>query len=523
MEPLELDELQYLHAMATERVLAPAEGRDPCDLAQVGWGVVFPADGDPAVRAALRDLLDHRRQQATARDPAYYREFWGEAGYRPGESKSQFLARHGAAPGPVDPARVPYYLLLVGDGLAIPFAVQYQLDVQYAVGRVSFDTPQEYRRYAVGVVQAETGGAQRRREVAFFAPQNPDDKATERSRRDLVEPLAQRLAAEQTNWQVNTAVADEATKRCLGDLMGGERTPALLVTASHGLGWPVGHPHQSDRQGALVCQEWPGPRAKAPLSDGEYLSAGDVPDEADVHGLIAVLFACYGVGTPEWDMFDHRDEGAGPGRLAGGPLVSALPRRLLAHPRGGALAVAGHVDKAWGYSFTWPGAGRQSEVYRSCLVRLLSGHTIGSAFEYINQRYAELSADLTAALEEVRYGRRPDHLSLATMWTANNEARACIVLGDPAVRLVSSVTVDPVTQHGRPAAGPDLPPDSVSAVPADATVGSPTGADAGPDLVAAVHRLTGAVERLAESVDRLGEEVRAARSTTTPNDGGQGR
>ena len=222
----ELDELRYWHELATERTFAPGEGRDPCDLAQVGWGVVFAHGCDTAVPEALSELLDHRRRQATALNPSFYREFCGEDGYRPGESKSQFLARHGAEPGPVDPEKVPYYLLLVGSGREIPFAVQYQLDVQYAVGRLSFETPEEYRRYAAGVVAAETSGVRRSRDLSFFAPQHAGDRPTELSRHELVEPLAQRLAADHEDWQVHATVAEDATKQCLLGLVGGDRARA---------------------------------------------------------------------------------------------------------------------------------------------------------------------------------------------------------------------------------------------------------------------------------------------------------
>ena len=430
--PDDLHELQLRLRQGNRRQLRAIEGVDPKRLQEAGWGVIFAHDADPRVGEALAPLLELRRRQAGD----YFRIFAGGDGYRRGETKSTFLARHGAGPGPADPAIVPYYLLLVGSPETIPFRFQSQLDVQYAVGRIDFESAEHYAAYAAAVVAAESGRIARDREIGFFGTDNADDPCTRSSCSELVAPLAESLAGQHPDWRVRGLLGEEATKASLSDLIGGPTMPALLFTASHGLELSSDDPRQPSHQGALVCQDWPGPRNwHGAMPQDHYLAADDLPADARLEGLISFHFACFFAGTPRRDEFARlafRDHPAAQARRA---FTAALPQRMLSHSGGAALAAIGHVDRAWGCSFAWQGAGPQLAVFESTLERLLDGHPVGSAVEYFNQRYAELSTMLAAHLQEVERGAPQDPRQLAALWTATNDAGAYVVLGDPAVRL----------------------------------------------------------------------------------------
>jgi len=446
----ELADLQNKSRLGRQAGFRVVEGVDANDLAQAGWAAVFPAVADgseaaarqAAVRDALAPLLTHRRAQASAGGDLYH-EYTGELGYRAGETKQQYLARLGAGPGPVRPQKVPYYLLLVATPEEIPYHIQYQLDVHYAVGRIAFDTLDEYAGYAHSVVEAETGQAARARRATFFGVANPRDSATLLSADHLVLPLVEYLGGRtaQHGFTVDSYLGEAATRGRLVELFGDP--PALLFTAGHGMGFPCGDPGQRERQGALLCQDWGGPGT--PVAREHYFAGEDLPASADLRGMIGVFFACYGGGTPTRDDFMRRALGEAKAQakeLAPASLIARLPQRMLGHPGGGALAVVAHVDRAWGSAFLWidaQGKGKTAkhlDVFESMLDGVLAGKRLGYAMEAFNLRYAELAADLSERLDQIqRYDEPYEDSELAHMWICNNDARNYAVIGDPAVRL----------------------------------------------------------------------------------------
>src|SRR6185436_8783919 len=110
----------------------------------------------------------------------------------------------------------------------------------------------------------------------------------------------------------------------------------------------------------------------------------------NLQGLIAFHFACYAAGTPRLDDFSHQSV-RNPIEIAPHSFVAKLPRRLLAHERGGALAVVGHVERAWGYSFHWNQIGQQLQTFESTLYQIMQGKRLGSAIEFFNTRFAALA------------------------------------------------------------------------------------------------------------------------------------
>jgi hypothetical protein len=410
---------------------------DPNNLTQSGWGIIFAADADPKIKESLRPLLEHRRSQTDT----LFRIFEGENGYRPGDTAPKWLARfpRNVSMQVVDPYRgVPYYLLLVGSPEAIPFEFQYTLDIFWAVGRVHFHSLDDYRQYAESVVSHEASKTVPcKRQAAIFATHHDFDRATQLFANLVAKPLAvgdSPLGAlgKSQGFALQSFIGETATKATLADIFAGRidhGPPALLMTGSHGIEFRADDPRLAEMQGALVCQDWPG---MGKITDDHWFSAADLPSDAHVHGLIWFLFACYGAGCPKMDNFNRF--GPLPRQIAPSAMVTKLPQTLLSKEGGGALAILGHVDRAWAYSFQSERGGSQLQGFRDVMGRILRGERLGQATDQFNVRWAALSTELTDVIRKRQDGSGTD-ADLANLWVSRDDARNYIIFGDPAVQL----------------------------------------------------------------------------------------
>lgn len=433
---LDRGKIQAANALANRPNAAKSLGLPddvlPWDVKNAGWAVVFHKDEDAAVKKEVMRLYEHRCQQIGDDTRVKVLEYDGETDWL------DWLAKYGVDAGNVYPWRVPYYLLLVGGPERIPFDFCQMLSMAYAVGLLHFDDAAAYARYVDSVIAYERGDAKPRSKEAVFFRTNRD-RATTLSAAHLVGPLADGVPA-QNNEPAQLAVAeskgfltrrlwdDAATAAGLAEVFAppaGHTPTAFLFSATHGVGFIQPDPTQPQVQGAIKCQ------------DDTPFGAELLANTANVqcHGMIAFFFACYSAGTPQFDQYVTRTDRT-PLQIAEKPFLAALPKALLSHPQGGALACIGHVERAWNYSFNTQKLGDQLIRYQNALGRILAGKPIGYALTDMYQRYSILYASVAKILEDnKKFGLPIDDKQLVADWAARNDAGGYAVIGDPAICL----------------------------------------------------------------------------------------
>jgi hypothetical protein len=418
--------------------LAPTMSIDMTNPAEAGWTVVVGAE-DPR-RWRMLDIVSRLAEHRGMRGPAL--EFPGGAGARQEDWIGERYLSAAAS-------SRPRYVLLLGGPDVLPFSLQTELAASFAiVGRLDFDTDDDLAAYVDKVIRLDRAPDPVPGPVAVVlgVDWGPLD-VTWLSHRYMARPLADQIDATPP-FETRRLFAGDATKSALLDAMRREH-PALVYTASHGLfaDPSKGIATQRHVNGSICCARFPG----EPVDDYSF-GVDDVPgdDVEFCHGGLFVEFACWGYGTPTESSFDHWAMVTT--RVhAEQPFVAALPKRLLAHPRG-PVGFVGHVDTAWLHGFTDPDYPEPEigelyhsrlEAFRTVVDRsLLRRWPAGYSLEDLHARTAWLSTRLATFLDTTRSRNLeitalPPHqlADLADSFVRRNDSMNFMLLGDPAARV----------------------------------------------------------------------------------------
>lgn len=417
-------------------------GGDPNDLAAQHWALVAPtgARGDRLLEL-VAPLARHRaEQQGVALEQLHT--------FRvpPDMSSRDILAwRHKLQALPFK--EQPRYLLLLGDGDEISFEFQQQLAGDRFVGRLAFPDEAGFTAYVEKVLRAESEPPREERARVLFFTAHDGTAATDIGYRALVQPGMQHCtkARQQGDFPASQlqelgAPGSEPANVLL--TAAAERTPGVLFTLSHGLGPPRdgwgSAEEQRKRQGALS------------LGAGQVLTVGDVSGRPFLPDGLWVFFACFSAGTPARSAYapwlQRLNSRASLSSLRASapvdrrPFVAALPQAALANPEG-PLAVLGHVDLAWAYSFQSISGHNHASRFVGVLRELVKHRRAGVGLSALTRFVAAVNAELTIQYQEeeaaLAEGGVPpqEPYDRAHLWMTRNDLSGYVLLGDPAVRL----------------------------------------------------------------------------------------
>ncbi|MBT2305003.1 hypothetical protein J7E70_31805 [Variovorax paradoxus] len=432
---------QKVAAGASRTLAAPR----PADLRdwrhpEVGWGLVLPAqaglsdaelsradDAPPAIQR----LLASRPGAPVLRwlpvlQQNFLRRYYVDA-------KAQDLSIAAPRTG-IGKGQIPKYLLIYGSPTEIPWAVQYALNMSTFVGRLDL-TGQGLERYVDALISNWAGTASRADSPLLWNVNHGTEDITWLMARAIGDRLWAELQTD-TDLVGRFQLKDElATAQQLVAALQ-ERSPALVVTTSHGCTGPLDDPTKMQQQlGSLVD-------AAHGLVGAKELSAWNPA------GAIWYAHACCSAGSDQVSRYSgllKTDTSIGKildGVARGaGAMVAPLPAALLG-AQSPLRAFAGHVEPTFDWTLREP-AGRQvlTHVLTSALYNNLyqadRPTPIGFALRGV---YAEAGAffgafqDAVAGINENVANMRD--WALYRQLVASDR-QTLVILGDPTVSLPS--------------------------------------------------------------------------------------
>jgi hypothetical protein len=415
------------------------EGDNPDDLEAQRWGVFAPEgpEGDRLL-ALIRPLMEARREQQDAEVQVYRVPSGLSSTDAPRWRKTHFDS------GKTSSAERPRYQLILGDLDRVSLSVQHTLNSDGFVGRLSFRNDRGYEAYVDKVLRWEKARAEAEASVKLFTVHD-GTAATMIGYRALVKPGLDILRAEGYETADLGARDIPSPSEFFSTVKSPE--PTILFSVSHGAGAPragwKSYEEQRDRQGAMSFGR-----------EGK-ITGSDINEDPFLPGGFWFMLACYGAGTPNsissayWPWLEKLKEA---GQFSGQvqsvltslpqgdhpPFIAALPQAVLANPNG-PLAVVGHIDLAWTYSFEERDTGSavsRPAKFVDVLKSAMRAYRLGSSFRELARCLVNTNHELSELHDaSVRSGGASDAARLGHLWMLRQDMAGYILLGDPAVRL----------------------------------------------------------------------------------------
>ena len=435
--------------------------QSPQDLPSQRWALIAPDPSVPNMRRKGSDLVRwveqlvaHRAaQQGCPVRPPYFVPPYMDMEDAAHWYETQYMQEP-------DPLKRPRYLLILGDLDEVSFELQMFLaSLDLFVGRITFETEEQFRNYVDKVIHWEQPRAQPVVGESWLWGVRDGSKATTLGELGLIEPLELRLKNNSYPYMGSPYRHPQSLNPPSRDsFLQATRTsvPTFLLSLSHGVGKSVSEwgsvTRQRECQGGLY------------FGSNEVLYAKDLATGPFLPGGFWFYFACFGAGTPRVSTYSHwmklllssssaptekvkrqleAIQGVIPpdSSVGGRPFIAALPQAVLANPEG-PIGVIGHVDLAWSYSFG-DTLGKQTASFHlsrfaDTIGSLAQATRIGLAFHSLLNHLAAINSQLLAKYDaEARnakdgVGIKCDPTERTRLWMLRQDLGCYILLGDPA-------------------------------------------------------------------------------------------
>lgn len=424
-----------------KRVLAPPvpvpleDWRHP----EVGWGLVLPDDDSIPVQARargddapepLRRLLAARPGSPVLRWSPHLQQLALRRYYDDGTAQDLLIATptYGVARG-----CIPHYLLIYAAPSAIPWSVQYALNLALCVGRLDLAVEEGLGNYVDALLRDWAGAKSDVHAPVIWSTDHGSDDITWLMARAIANPLMEKYRADPDLAQVAHLKAAQASGvNLLTELTA--RRPGLVVTTSHGMTGPLSDAAALTAQLGLLVD-----------ADHQPVPLAQMKEWAP-EGALWYAHACCAAGSDEASRYvDLLDVSGGAGRIVrdvaahAGARIAPLPRMLLGQPAP-LRAFVGHVEPTFDWTLRQPESGQvTTRALVDALYTQLYNQAVRTPVGWALRELYRQSGAFYGAWQEARGAVDRDEAgarerSLYRQLVAM-DLQTLVVLGDPTVAL----------------------------------------------------------------------------------------